>query len=273
MQELLNHPAVQAGIAPFVAALITAFALRPVRLSGLAVLAGFAAAVYLIAGFEFTPLSTTRKLLLVGLLAPVVGVAIDRIGKPGRGLLWGAAIAGGAVSVWVFIAVLRQKAGVAPWLLGGGGALLVAWLAGSMLAVRDDTARTGATTLALGLGVGVSAILGASASFGFYGIALAACGGAVLLALLASPRGLPTGAALALPAALIAGLLATGTMVLASLPWASMAALALVPVAVRLPHPAAASTWMKAALFSVYACVPAVLACALAWQATVGTPS
>ena len=45
MQALLNHPAVQAGLAPFVVALIVAELLLRMRLSGLAIIAGFAVTV------------------------------------------------------------------------------------------------------------------------------------------------------------------------------------------------------------------------------------
>ena len=50
-QDLLNHPAVQAGAAPFIVALVVALVLHRVRLGGLAAVAGFATAVGLIAGF------------------------------------------------------------------------------------------------------------------------------------------------------------------------------------------------------------------------------
>ena len=273
MQEFLNHPAVQAGVAPFVAALVAALLFRPLKLSGLAIAAGFAVAVYLIAGFEFTPLSTIRKIFLVGLLSPIAGIAIDLLGKRVRAMHWIVGTLCGALTVWVFFAVLKQKQGAVPWLMGGGVALFVAWLSGSMVALRADAPRAGAAALMLGLGVGVCAVLGASASFGQYGIALAASSGAYLLAMVMLRPGMPGGATLALPAALIAGLLAAGTLILASLPWAALAAFALIPWFARLPAPDKAPAWIKAGLFSVYALVPAIVACALAWHAATAAPS
>ncbi len=41
LNEWLNHPAVQGGIVPFIAALIATELLNRLRLSGLAVIAGF----------------------------------------------------------------------------------------------------------------------------------------------------------------------------------------------------------------------------------------
>lgn len=273
MQEFLSHPAVQAGVAPFVAALVAALLFRPFKLSGLAIVAGFAVAVYLIAGFEFTPLSTIRKIFLVGLLSPIAGIAIDLLGKRARSSHWIVGVLCGALTVWVFFAVLKQKEGAVPWLMGGGIALFVAWLAGSMVALKSDAPRSGAAALMLGLGVGICAVLGASASFGQYGIALAASSGAYLLVLVTLRPGTAGGATLALPAALIAGLLATGTLVLASLPWTALAAFALVPWFARLPAPEKAPVWIKSGIFCVYALVPAAIACALSWQAATAASS
>src|ERR1700687_1864941 len=67
MEEWLNHPAVQGGVAPFVVALIVMLLLQPVRLGGLAVVAAFCTVVYFVAGFTFIPLTATRKIIVLGL--------------------------------------------------------------------------------------------------------------------------------------------------------------------------------------------------------------
>src|SRR5256886_5322385 len=74
MQEMLANPAVQGGLAPFIAALTVAALLAPFRLGGLAVVAAFATAVYFIAGFTFEPLTATRKIILLGFAAPLAGL-------------------------------------------------------------------------------------------------------------------------------------------------------------------------------------------------------
>src|SRR6267378_672803 len=84
MQEMLANPAVQGGLAPFVAALIVAALLAPIRLGGLAVVAAFATAVYFIAGFTFSPLTATRKIILLGFAAPLAGIVIDFALRPTR---------------------------------------------------------------------------------------------------------------------------------------------------------------------------------------------
>src|SRR5260221_13939820 len=84
MKEMLANPAVQGGLAPFAAALIVAALLSPFRLGGLAVVAAFATAVYFIAGFTFSPLTATRKIILVGFAAPLAGIVIDFAFRPTR---------------------------------------------------------------------------------------------------------------------------------------------------------------------------------------------
>src|SRR5207245_11083394 len=95
MQEMLANPAVQGGLAPFVAALIVAALLAPFRLGGLAVVAAFATAVYFIAGFTFAPLTATRKIILLGLAAPLAGIVIDFAFRPAPLEAWVRALAGG----------------------------------------------------------------------------------------------------------------------------------------------------------------------------------
>ena len=75
MQEILNHPAVQGGVAPFVVGLVATLLFAPARLAGLAAIAGFAVTVWLVGGFSFVPLTATRKIILVSLAAAVAGGA------------------------------------------------------------------------------------------------------------------------------------------------------------------------------------------------------
>ena len=98
MQEILNHPAVQGGVAPFVVGLVATLLFAPARLAGLAAIAGFAVTVWLVGGFSFVPLTATRKIILVSLAAAVAGVCADLAFKPTRasgmvlGVVFGAII-------------------------------------------------------------------------------------------------------------------------------------------------------------------------------------
>jgi hypothetical protein len=268
MQEMLANPAVQGGLAPFVAALIVAALLAHFRLGGLAVVAAFATAVYFIAGFTFSPLTATRKIILLGLAAPVAGIVIDFVFRPTRFEAGMLALAGAAAAGWIFWPVLAQKDPVQGLLLGGTAVLATAWTVGfSHSRLAGDGLCAGAAGLALGAGTGVAAILGASLTYGLYGIAVAAGSGAFLLVQMIIGKRNHAGATFVLTAALITMLLAAATMILAQLPWYAVLALAFVPVAASLPVPAGAPLWVQAVLLSVYGLVVAGIACALAWHA------
>jgi hypothetical protein len=262
--DLLNHPAVQGGFAPFVAALVAVFALFALRLGGLAIGAALGTAVYLIGGAAFPPISAQQKILLVSLAVPLVGIIVDLAFKPTRvagpvlGLIFG------VVALWVGFNVLKQKELPALLLAGGGIAALVAWLVGALFALRDDPVRAGAAALTLGLGVGVSAVLSASGSYGQYGASVGAGAGAFLLAQMLMGRTIAAGATLALSAGVACGLIAAGAALGAQLPWFAAAVLALVPVAVLLPLPKG-GIGVQAIAASVYGGIPALAACLLSW--------
>lgn len=264
---MFDHPAVQGGVAPFAVALIVVLLLQPVRLGGLAVVAAFATAVYFVAGFTFSPLTATRKIVLLGLVAPVIGIIIDRRFKATRAVAVALGLVAGAAALWIFWPVLSQKGIAYVSLVGGVAALAVAFMVGfGQMFLASEAVRAGAAGLGTGLGVGVAAILAASATYGLYGIALGAGSGAFLLEQMLRGKPATAGATFVLPAMLIAGLLAAGAMILAQLPWYSVVMLALVPVAARLPVPAKSRVWQQAVLLSLYTFFIAGIACYLAWH-------
>jgi len=271
MQEILNHPAVQGGVAPFVVGLVATLLLAPARLAGLAAIAGFAVTVWLVGGFSFVPLTATRKIILVSLAAAVAGVCADLAFKPTRasGIVLGMVF--GAVAAWVFWSVLAQKPMKDALLMGGGVSVLVAWLVATAHSLRDAPVRAGAAGLTLGLGVGIAAILAASASYGQYGMAMgAACGGYLLVQMIRG-RTAAAGATLTLVVGATLGLVAGGAFMLAELPWVALPALALVPLAARIPLPAGLPVWGEAVLASVLGGIPAAAACFLVWQSSRGS--
>src|SRR2546428_6975969 len=149
MQEVLPHPAVQGGLAPFVGALIVAALFVPLRLGGLAVVAAFATAVYFIAGFTFEPLTATRKIILLGLAAPLAGIVIDFAFRPTRLEAWVLALGGAAAAAWIFWPVLAPQ-DLERALLPGGIAVLATALTGGFSHSRPagDGGRAGAGGLA-----------------------------------------------------------------------------------------------------------------------------
>jgi hypothetical protein len=169
---------------------------------------------------------------------------------------------------WTFWPVLQQKPAQEAWLLGGVAALCTGFLVWSSLRwLVDDGIRVGAAGLGLGLGVGIAAIFSASATYGLYGIALGAGAGGFLLPQMLAGRKWFAGVSFTLTLMLLGGLVGAGAMILADLPWYSLASLALVPLAARAPGPERGPVWIQALVFSSYSLVVAAVACYLAWPA------
>ena len=266
VEEFLNHPAVQGGVAPFVVGLIVAAGLRWVRLAGLAVIAAFLTAVYLLSGLTFNPLTAARKMVLLAGAATVVGLLVDFAFKPtsvGNALI---VVASAAAGVWVFWSILVQKELAQALLSGGMIAVFVALVITIGLFFVQHPVRAGSAALTLGLGVGISALLGASAVFALYAIGLAAGAGGFLLVQMVTGKRSFAGATLILPAALTCSLLAAGTMMLAKLPWYALPVLALVPLTTLFPLPVKMPIWQRAILRSVCAMIVAGFAFYLTWQ-------
>jgi hypothetical protein len=269
LEELLANPAVQAGVAPFLTAVIVAVALSPLRLGGLAAIAAFLVCIHFVTGIQLAPLNATRKILILAIAAAAIGPLLDFALKPTRiGVaLLALAAAGGAL--WAFGPVVAQKPGTQAWLFGGSAAVALALMVGfSQAQLAGDGVRAGAAALAVGLGAGVAAIFSGSLTYGLYGIALAAGAGGFLLPQMIRGKKAIAGATFTLPAMVTGGLVAAGAMLLAQLPWYCVLILALVPVAVRLPGPEKAPVWLQAVVFSLYGFVIAGIACALAWPSS-----
>jgi hypothetical protein len=266
LEQILANPAVQAGVAPFLAALIVAVALSPLRLGGLAAIAAFLVGMHLVTGIQFTPLTATRKLVLLAVVAAMAGPFLDFVLKPTRFGVVLVALVAGCGALWALWPVIVQKPAQQAWLMAGSATVAVAAMVGFAQAwLAADAIRAGAAALGLGLGAGVAAVLGASLSYGLYGVALGAGAGGFLLPQMIRGKRTAAGATFALPAMTIGGFVAVGAMVLAQLPWYSVLILALIPAAVRLPGPDSGPVWLQAVVFSLYGFAIAGVACALAW--------
>ena len=181
MSEFLDHPAVQGGVAPFVVALIVALVLGHTRYAWLAILAGYLTMVMLSTGISFSPLTASRKIVLLAIVAAVVGLVSDRVESKSKLLWWILAVLAGLVAAWVFITVLQQREGSAGWVQGLGLVAFAGAMVWAMLSLRDDPLRAGAASVGLGLAAGIAAILSASIGGLLAGISIAASAGALLL--------------------------------------------------------------------------------------------
>lgn len=258
-KALLALPAVQYGAAPFAAGLAAALLLQPLRLAGLAVAAGFFAALYLAGRLDFQ-----ERLLIAVAAAAAFGALTDAAFRPTRaaGVLLG--IAFGMAAFWVYFRMLGGKPPQELALYAVGITALTALVVVCSVLSLDEPARAGAAGIGLGaaLGVGVWVF---SLRFDLRALALAAaCAGFVLLATVYG-RGLSTGVSFTLTSGVAASLLAVGAVLAGRLPWQAAAALVLVPMAVRLPVPQRAPVAAQALAALLYALLAAGGVCAIAW--------
>lgn len=266
MEQLLANPAVQAGVAPFLAALLVSAPLRRTRWLGLAIGVGFAVVIALTVGFSFESLTSMRKLVLVGLGAVVLTLALEAAQVPARPAIRAALAAAAALAaVWVVLRVLQQKeTGLA--LLGGlGAALYMAALMESTKRISADPVRASACALILGLGAGALALLGASALLAQIGIAIGAGAGATLLVQMLVGQRAPAGWTLALLATVVAGLVGLLAVFTGSLPWYCLLPTLAIPWATRLVRAGETPVWRTSIITAVAALIPVLLAVGLAW--------
>ena len=266
MNEWLNHPAVQSGIAPFIAALIAAGLLNRLRLSGLAVIAGFCITVYLVAGFTFEPLSAVKKIILCGLIAAAIAPLLNLAPSNWRWVRYLIAAVGGATALWVLWPVLQQQGIWKAAAYSAGITTYAIWLAVFMDRLADMPTRAGSAGIGLGIAVGASALLGTSALLGQLGFAIGASCGAYLLIQMLSGKPLSCGRTFTVPLSLLCGLLAPAAMMLAKLPWYCLPVLAAIPVIALMPLPQGWSLRQQIIVLSLFTLASAALCIFLVWR-------
>ena len=271
MLAFVDSAAVLGITATFVVAFIVGIALARTRFAWLAITAAYATALALTVGFAVSPLTVARKTMLVGLLAPLVGIAFDLTPRASRAIAPALAIVAGALSVWVFLAILQQRDAMPAFGTGLGIAAFVATLVGATLALRDDGLRIGAAGLGLGLATGICGVLSASIGYLIAGVTVAAAAGALLLVQVVLSRNLVAGFIGGLSIGALTALFAAGSLLLAELPWYALPLMLLVPAAVALPAPGRAPRIVRAAVLAAYALVAAAFPILAAWYAARGS--
>jgi len=249
LQELLNHPAVQAVLVPFLVALVTAELFQRMKLSGLAIIAGFAATVYLVSDFSFEPLTASRKIVWLGLLGALLALPLSLLKARWASLLL--VTLGGAAAIWTALRILQQHETMVMLLWGAGCASYVAILVWGMDKLENEPMRAANAATALGIGTGAAALMGASALFGQFGLAIGAAAAAHLLIQMVSNQPLPAGRTFTLPFALIAGLTGSMAVLGAQLPWYALPVLACIPLAAWLLPLFKQAVWIQSLVLAL----------------------
>lgn len=256
MHALLSHTAVQAFLAPFLVALLSAELLQRMRLSGLAIIAGFAITIYLTSNFAYAPLTGTRKIIWLGLAAGLFAIPLSIA----NWWLWRPVLTvlAASAAVWVALHLLSQQPVATALQWGAGCALFVGWLVYWMDELHDYPVRAASAGMALGLGSGAALLLNGATLLGKFDLAVGAAALAFLFIMLVSNSHLPCGRSFTLPLSLVAGLSACLALLTTRLPWYALAVLAAIPLAAKLPVSDRSPVWLQATLLSA-----ATLACAL----------
>jgi hypothetical protein len=271
LQELLNNPAVQAGLAPFLVGLIAAVFFRRIELSGLAIITGFAITVYLASDFTFEPLTSVRKIVLLGLISAVLALLITLLNLRRFGSLL--PLLGGAAAIWTVLRILQQQPTQAILLWGAGCAAYVAILVWGMDKLSDkEPLRAATAASALGIGTGGASLVGASALLGQFGLALGAAAGAHLLIQMITNKPLPTGRTFTFPLAMISGLTGCVAVLGAQLPWYTLPILAAIPFSAWFAPLPKLSVRMQSLLLSILTFAFAVGAIYVTWRVAGDVP-
>ena len=268
MNDWLQNPAVQAGIVPFLVALVLGLLLARTRFLAAGVIAGLAVLLALTIGFALEPMTSVRKLILVTFGSGALALVLEAAGTTARRSVAGAvAVVAGLASVWIVLRVLQQKETGPALIAGAAAALFVIATVGALLECSTDPLRASVIGTCLGWGSGALAVLGASALLGQIGIALGtACAGLALAQMLRGGPA-PSGWTTALPAGLGAALVGVAAVATGELRWYFLLPLLLVPFAARLvPGGGTRRPWQHAFLAGFAALVPVIAAIGWAWM-------
>jgi hypothetical protein len=235
MDQILSRPEIQSAVLPFFIGLLLSIGLRKLTVSAWmwAVFAAFLVSVGLINDLTLTPLTGTRKIILLILASFFVGGFIHH-------LILGVNLRRSALSVycllglfWVFWKVMVRMDGMAMTLSLAGAVGLVLWLLWAFDRIGNNDSQLHAAGFSLLLGTGLAATAGSSALLGQLALSLSAASGGVLLAWVINKTASTSQNSMPgqiLPYALASALLGLAAVIFARVPWYTLIPLASIPL-------------------------------------------
>ena len=266
MDSLVSHPAVQSGIIPFIAAFAVTLVFgktKPVFM-GLAAIAAFLAAVSLVTGFSLSPLTSTKKIILIAYLATALGLTVDLAGEkigPYRKYIHGIfALLSVVALIWVIWPVISRASTENSIWVAVGLSAYVAWMTFGISVLQQKKVSISAAVFAVAMGTAIVSIVGATALYGQLAAPFAAATGAWLLFFLfASQRAVfPT--SFFLTAVSTCAILGAAATVYATLPWLTLVLFALIPVVAHIPVKQDNPTWLKVLKSYIATLIPVLAA-------------
>lgn len=264
MHALLTHPAVQAFLAPFLIALLTAEVLQRLRLSGLAIIAGFAISVYLLGELTYTLHGNMHKIIWLGFASALLAIPLSM----GYWSLWRPVLTvlGASAVVWVAQHVLLQHPVATALQWGAGCALYAGWIIFWMDDLHESPVRAASAGMALSFGSAAALLITGATVPGKYDLAIGSAAFAYLFIMFVSNSLLPCGRTFTLPLSLIAAITACMAVLTTKLPWYILALLAVIPLTAKLPVSEKSPVWIEATLLSSAALACALAAAYLSWH-------
>jgi len=264
LSALSSHPVIQAVLAPFLVALLSAELLQRMRLSGLSIIAGFAITVYLVSAFTFPPLSVTHKIIWIGLGTGLFAIPVSQINwSILRPVL---TLTSAGIIIWLTFHILLKHSTSTAIQWGIGCAFFVGWLVYWMDTLHDASVRAGCAGLALGLGTGMVIYVTGYEKLGKFDLALGSASAAYLFIMFVTNTHLSGGRNLTLPLSLIVGLTASVAVLTTSLPWYTLMVLGLIPLAARIPVSDQSPVWQQSTLISAVTIACAIVAVYISWH-------
>lgn len=273
MEQILDRPEFQSAVIPFVVALLVYVGLKKLTAGAWiwALLAAFLISSSLINGATFSPLTGTRKiillvlgsLILAGLVPYLIRqVKLQRAAVPILTIL---------ALLWVFGKVVARMDLIGIGLFLAGGVGLVLWLTWSFGRIANDNSRLHSAGFTLLLGTGLSATAAASALLGQLALSLAAASGGMLLAWVLQGKavgsGQVSGSISTLPYVLSAALIGLAAIIFARLPWYALIPLAAIPLATSLVPVKPDARFLSALVNSLPGLIIALAVSYWVWQA------
>jgi hypothetical protein len=270
MEQLLSRPEMQTAVLPFVIALLVHLGLRKITATAWiwALLAAFLAAAALINGLTVTPLTGTRKIILLVIASFFAAASLPRLLSSHNLQRRFSTIVCLLAVLWVFWAVVMRMQSAAMILFLAGTISLVLVLEALFERVCENPAQLHGAGLGLLLGVGLSATAAASALLGQLALALAAASGGAFLAWVVTGKAVERQAQQSihtLPYVLAPTLLGTAAVIFARLPWYALVPLASIPLAVSLVPQRTESRFLRALLTSLPGLVIAIAVALYVW--------
>jgi hypothetical protein len=264
MDSLMSHPAVQSGIIPFIAALVMNFILGKAKpeIMGLSAIAAFIVAVFLVTGFGLTPLTSTKKIILIAYLAAGMGLVVDLAEEKIRAyrthMLGIYTILGVMAVLWVIWPVINRDSTQNAVGIALGLSAYVAWMVFGIGVLGQKKVQISATIFAVAMGTAIVSIVGATALYGQLAAPFAAAVGAWLLYYLFVSQKAVISASFYLSASITCALLGAAATVYASLNWITLILFALIPAAAHVPIKEDNSIWLRVLKSYLAALIPVI---------------